>query len=114
MNTLNPKLFDEKLAQKIHLTVDYLTDIHADALIPDLSIGIITRIYNKVNCYGVDLRGVEPLLPNFSDQVPHRRRPTPRTHYTMKWKKHFWSVIPAWRKDRFGILNARKRNMEED
>lgn len=29
-------------------------------------------------------------------------------------KKHFWSVIPAWRKDRFGILNAKKRNMEED
>ncbi len=28
-------------------------------------------------------------------------------------KKHFWSVIPAWRKDRFGILNAKKRNMEE-
>lgn len=29
-------------------------------------------------------------------------------------KKHFWSVIPAWRKDRFGILNAKKRNIEED
>ena len=29
-------------------------------------------------------------------------------------KKHFWSVIPAWRKDRFGILNAKKRNLEED
>ena len=28
-------------------------------------------------------------------------------------KKHFWSVIPAWRKDRFGILNAKKRNIEE-
>ncbi len=29
-------------------------------------------------------------------------------------KKHFWSVIPAWRKDRFGVLNAKKRNLEED
>lgn len=29
-------------------------------------------------------------------------------------KKHFWSVIPAWRKDRFGILNARKRNLEDE
>lgn len=29
-------------------------------------------------------------------------------------RKHFWSVIPAWRKDRFGILNAKKRNMKED
>ncbi|MBI2268717.1 MAG: hypothetical protein HYU80_04795 [Candidatus Blackburnbacteria bacterium] len=29
-------------------------------------------------------------------------------------KKHFWSVIPAWRKDRFGILNAKKRSIEED
>lgn len=31
-----------------------------------------------------------------------------------KGKKHFWSVIPAWRKDRFGILNAKKRVLEED
>ncbi|MBU1104874.1 hypothetical protein KJ664_03220 [Patescibacteria group bacterium] len=30
-----------------------------------------------------------------------------------KGQKHFWSVIPAWRKDRFGILNAIKRNLEE-
>jgi len=30
-----------------------------------------------------------------------------------KGHKHFWSVIPAWRKDRFGILNAKKRNLEE-
>lgn len=29
-------------------------------------------------------------------------------------KKHFWSVIPAWRKDRYGVLNAKKRNLEED
>lgn len=29
-------------------------------------------------------------------------------------KKHFWSVIPAWRKDRFGVLNAKKRKIEED
>lgn len=29
-------------------------------------------------------------------------------------KKHFWSVIPAWRRDRYGILNAKKRNMEDD
>lgn len=28
-------------------------------------------------------------------------------------KKHFWSVIPAWRRDRFGILNAKKRNLED-
>jgi len=28
-------------------------------------------------------------------------------------QKHFWSVIPAWRKDRFGIINARKKNLEE-
>lgn len=28
-------------------------------------------------------------------------------------KKHFWSVIPAWRRDRFGILNAKKRNIED-
>jgi len=29
-------------------------------------------------------------------------------------KKHFWSVIPAWRKDRYGILNAKKRNLGKD
>jgi len=29
-------------------------------------------------------------------------------------KKHFWSVIPTWRKDRFGVLNAQKRKLEED
>lgn len=29
-------------------------------------------------------------------------------------QKHFWSVIPAWRKDRFGILNAKSRNLGED
>ena len=29
-------------------------------------------------------------------------------------KKHFWSVIPAWRKDRFGILNAKKRNLQDE
>lgn len=28
--------------------------------------------------------------------------------------KHFWSVIPAWRKDRFGVVNAKKRNLIED
>ena len=28
-------------------------------------------------------------------------------------KKHFWSVIPAWRRDRFGIVNAKKRNLED-
>lgn len=31
-----------------------------------------------------------------------------------KGKKHFWSVIPAWRKDRYGILNAKRRLPEED
>jgi len=30
-----------------------------------------------------------------------------------KGRKHFWSVIPAWRKDRFGIVNAKKRNLEK-
>lgn len=29
-------------------------------------------------------------------------------------KKHFWSVIPAWRKDRYGIVNAKNRNLEAD
>ena len=29
-------------------------------------------------------------------------------------KKHFWSVIPAWRKDRFGIINAKSKKLEED
>ena len=29
-------------------------------------------------------------------------------------KKHFWSVIPAWRKNRFGIINAKKGNLDED
>lgn len=29
-------------------------------------------------------------------------------------KKHFWSVIPAWRKDRFGVLNAKDRNLEKE
>ena len=28
-------------------------------------------------------------------------------------RKHFWSVIPAWRKDRFGVLNAMNRDLEE-
>jgi hypothetical protein len=30
-----------------------------------------------------------------------------------KGRKHFWSVIPAWRKDRFGIVNAKRRNLEK-
>ena len=29
-------------------------------------------------------------------------------------KKHFWSVIPAWRKDRYGIVYAKNRNLEND
>ena len=29
-----------------------------------------------------------------------------------KGRKHFWSVIPAWRKDRFGIVNAKRRKLE--
>ena len=29
-------------------------------------------------------------------------------------RKHFWSVIPAWRKDRYGILNAKRRDLEEE
>ncbi len=28
--------------------------------------------------------------------------------------KHFWSVIPAWRRDRYGILNAKKRDLGDD
>ena len=28
-------------------------------------------------------------------------------------RKHFWSVIPAWRKDRFGIVNVKRKNLEE-
>jgi hypothetical protein len=36
-SALNPKLSDEEIkAQKIHLTVDYLTDNYANALIPGL------------------------------------------------------------------------------
>ncbi|KKQ66698.1 MAG: hypothetical protein US86_C0004G0016 [Candidatus Daviesbacteria bacterium GW2011_GWA2_38_24] len=31
-----------------------------------------------------------------------------------KGKKHFWSVIPAWRKDRYGILNAKNRDLEKE
>ncbi len=31
-----------------------------------------------------------------------------------KGRKHFWSVIPAWRKDRYGILNAKRRNPDEN
>ena len=29
-------------------------------------------------------------------------------------RKHFWSVIPAWRRDRYGILNAKSRKVEDD
>lgn len=29
-------------------------------------------------------------------------------------RKHFWSVIPAWRRDRYGILNAKSRDLEDD
>lgn len=29
-------------------------------------------------------------------------------------KKHFWSVIPAWRKNRFGILNAKNKDLEKE
>ena len=29
-------------------------------------------------------------------------------------KKHFWSVIPAWRKDKFGIINAQNKNLERE
>ena len=28
-------------------------------------------------------------------------------------KKHFWSVIPAWRRDKFGVLNAKSKNLEK-
>lgn len=31
-----------------------------------------------------------------------------------KGRKHFWSVIPAWRKDRYGILNAKNRDLEKE
>lgn len=31
-----------------------------------------------------------------------------------KGKKHFWSVIPAWRKDLFEILNAKNRKLEKE
>ena len=45
---LDPKLFDEDMgAQKIHLSVDSLTDIHADALIPDLRYGYTSNILLK-------------------------------------------------------------------
>ena len=27
-------------------------------------------------------------------------------------RKHFWSVIPAWREDRYGMVNAKNRNLE--
>ncbi len=29
-----------------------------------------------------------------------------------KGRKHFWSVIPAWRRNRFGVINAKRRNLE--
>ena len=33
--------------------------------------------------------------------------------FNSKGKKHFWSVIPAWRKTRFGISNAPNTNLEK-
>jgi len=27
-------------------------------------------------------------------------------------KRHFWSVIPAWRRNKFGVINAKKSNLE--
>lgn len=48
------------------------------------------------------------------EAVVENRRIKVIVRQTGNGKKHFWSVIPAWRKDRFGILNAKKRNMDED
>ena len=29
-------------------------------------------------------------------------------------KKHFWSVIPAWRKNKYGLINAKTQNLEKE
>ncbi len=48
------------------------------------------------------------------EAVVNKRRIKVIVRQVGRGRKHFWSVIPAWRKDRFGVLNAKKRNLDED
>lgn len=48
------------------------------------------------------------------EAVIEKRRIKAIVRQVGKGRKHFWSVIPAWRRDKFGIINAKKRNLEAE
>ncbi len=67
----------------------FSTGKHTDVVVPALSENNITDINVSVNSKkgviknGVDPRGVEPLLPAVTEQVPHRRGPTQNSFYSL-------------------------------
>jgi len=71
--------------QKTTLTSGSLASTHTDVVVPDLSKSSILQENYFVKSFkkGVDPRGVGPLLPDLTGQVPHRRRPTQSSVYTM-------------------------------
>ena len=74
-----------KRQQKTTLTSGSLASTHTDVVVPDLSGNSILQKNYFVKSFkkGVDPRGVEPLLPDLTGQIPHRREPTPKQVYTM-------------------------------
>ena len=76
-----------KRQQKTTLASGSLASIHTDVVVPDLSKNSILQKNNFVKSFklslkkGVDPRGVEPLLPDLTGQIPHRRRPTQNSVY---------------------------------
>ena len=71
--------------QKTTLTSGSLASTHTDVVVPDLSRSSILQENYFVKSFkkGVDPREVEPLLPDLTGQVPHRRRPTQSSVYMM-------------------------------
>lgn len=75
--SLRKKLDDQFLdKQKTRLAASLLTSKHTDVVVLAPS-GLNSPRKTSVCQEGVDLRGVEPLLPALTEQIPHRRRPTP-------------------------------------
>lgn len=67
-----------KKEPKNPLFADFLTSKRTDVMILAPSSNTITNNWQFVNSQnGVDPRGVEPLLLALTEQVPHRRGPTP-------------------------------------
>lgn len=67
-----------------------------------------TSFWQEENLYPKD--GVEYRFWCFEAVVENRRIKV-IVRQVGQGNKHFWSVIPAWRRDRFGLLNAKSRNL---